>query len=776
MNLRASINKAFRLRTFKKSVMSIGLTRGFFAGALTLAACVAILWWSTTPAVPPYQTVRAQYRSSEQWVADRNGLPLGQIRADSKSRRLEWLPLSEVSPALTSALIATEDHRFYQHHGVDWRALGASLFESTKGLFTSHIHRGASTLSMQLAALVMPDPRFSLGHRSLREKFRQICLAFAMENSWKKSEILEAYLNLVNFRGELQGLNSASRILFEKNPHGLSAGESAILVSLLRAPNANWNLVQKLACRADPADCFEIGQKVIDLQARDGTDPLAPQLAPHLAYRVSKLFPNREWIESTIETGAQREALRLANEQLSNLSNQNDHDAAVLAVDNETGEVLVYVGNAPEFSSARHIDGIQVRRQAGSTLKPFLYGAAFEKNILAPNSLLSDIPFELDTGRGIYRPENYDHRFRGTVSVRDALASSMNIPAVRTLTLVTPDDFVEWLLKLGLTNLNSGEDYGVSLALGTADVSLWEMVRAYRTFANKGWVSDLRLSKKTVDVAPHIHVSSRVFSEATSFRISQILSDREARSATFGLENPLATRYWTAVKTGTSKDMRDNWCIGYSSRYTVGVWVGNFDGEAMWNVSGISGAAPIWIGLMNYLHAQTPSVAPVRPPSLNDDDAVLAPIAQEEFHRIVTPTDGSVVAWDPDIPKSRQKILFRSSLEPSAEPIKPVAEPLDGLTEPLEGSSDTPASDAIVAKSVKRKLNRSKVGRWQLDQKTLGRADHAILWVPVPGVHRLQILSSNGEVEDTISFVVRGRLRQASQPGPGRSPKSGKSL
>ena len=755
MNLVEALIQMCRLNRRKRVTRSRELPLAFFAGALGLTTCLVGAWWATMPAVPTYQKVRAQYRSSEQWVADRNGLPLGQIRADPKSRRLGWLPISEVSPALTSSLIANEDHRFYQHRGVDWRALGASLFESAKGVFTASAHRGASTLSMQLAALVTHDSRLASGHRSLRNKFWQIRLAFVMENSWTKSEILETYLNLVNFRGELQGLNSASRILFEKNPHGLSAGESAILVSLLRAPNAKWSLVQKRACRADPQDCFEIGQKIIDLQVRDGGDSLAPQLAPHLAYRLSKLFPTQEWIESTIETGVQREALRLASEQISNLSNQNVHDVAVLAVDNETGQVLAYVGNAPEFSSARHIDGVQVRRQAGSTLKPFLYGAAFEKNILAPNSLLSDIPFELDTGRGIYRPENYDHRFRGSVSVKDALASSMNIPAVRTLTLLTPDDFVEWLSKLGFTDLNSGEDYGVSLALGTADVSLWEMVRAYRTFANKGWLSDLHLSRNMTNVVPQNQASNQVFSEVTSFRISQILSDREARSTTFGLENPLATRYWTAVKTGTSKDMRDNWCIGYSSRYTVGVWIGNFNGEAMWNVSGISGAAPIWIGLMNYLHNQTPSVAPVRPPLLGDDDSVLAPIAQREFHRIVAPTDGSVVAWDPDIPKSRQKILFRSS---------------------LDDSSDRPASDETVANSLKGKISRSQVGNWRLDRKMLGPVDHAILWAPVPGAHRLEILKPNGEVEDTVSFVVRGRLRLASPPALQRSTKSGKSL
>ena len=202
---------------------------------------------------------------------------------------------------------------------------------------------------------------------------------------------------------------------------------------------------------------------------------------------------------------------------------------------------------------------------------------------------------------GIYQPRNYDSQFKGLVTSRVALASSLNVPAVKALSLVGMEPFLSKLRQLGIKRLKeSGDFYGPSLALGSADVSLWELVNGYRTLANEGIWDELRLRLKEESLSG----KRKVFSREAAFLVSDILSDREARSLTFGLENPLATRFWTAVKTGTSKDMRDNWCIGYSKRYTVGVWVGNFNGEPMWNVSGITGAAPVWVEVMDFLHRQ----------------------------------------------------------------------------------------------------------------------------------------------------------------------------
>src|SRR5207249_8576927 len=213
---------------------------------------------------------------------------------------------------------------------------------------------------------------------------------------------------------------------------------------------------------------------------------------------------------------------------------------------------------------------------------------------------------EILVSGGLYRPQNYDEGFLGLVSVRTALASSLNVPAVRTLGLVGDEVFAQRLRRLGFEGLPEGGDfYGPALALGSADVSMWELVNAYRTLANSGRLSRLRLTPGETTGEQR-----RVYSEAAAFLVSHMLADRESRSATFGLENALATPFWTSVKTGTSKDMRENWCVGYSRDYTVGVWVGNFSGEPMWNVSGITGAAPVWLEIMNWLHRDKPSDPP----------------------------------------------------------------------------------------------------------------------------------------------------------------------
>ncbi len=261
-------------------------------------------------------------------------------------------------------------------------------------------------------------------------------------------------------------------------------------------------------------------------------------------------------------------------------------------------------------AGARYVDGIQARRQPGSALKPLLYGMALEQRLLTAASLLEDTPLDLSVLGGLYRPKNYDERFRGLVTVRTALAASLNIPAVRTLELVGVEAFVQQLRRLGFEGMSeAGEYYGPSLALGSVDVSLGELVNAYRALANGGVWSPLHLMASEPEAKP----ARRVFSEQTAFLLSHILSDRDSRSVTFGLENPLATHFWSAVKTGTSKEMRDNWCIGYTRHYTVGVWVGNLFGEPMRNVSGVTGAAPIWLEVVSWLHHARPS-PPISPP------------------------------------------------------------------------------------------------------------------------------------------------------------------
>lgn len=634
-------------------------------------------------ALPSFQEVKDSYKKSDAVLLDRHGKVIHELRIDDKVRRLEWASLKDISPALINTVIFSEDKRFYKHKGIDFWAVGSAAF---KNIF-SESQRGASTITMQLSAMLNKKLKPKSPKRTLSEKLEQIMAAREIERSWTKQEILEAYLNLIFFRGEIQGVSAASRGLFEKDTNGLNESESAILASLIRSPNAHAGDVAKRACALNAAinaqsNCEEI--KLAAQRALSTPYSIKQQItfAPHVARQLLKSGK----LISTLDGKLQRYAAEILQHQLNQIKNQNVNDGAVLVLENKTGDVLAYVANSGQYSSARYVDGIKAKRQAGSALKPFLYAIAFEKRILTPASVLNDSPLDFATSLGIYKPQNYENNYKGLVSARIALASSLNIPAVKTLSLISVESFIQKLRKMGFSQIESDEYYGLSLALGSADVSLLEMTNAYRMLANKGVWSDLRLRSDN-----YKERRRRIFSEEAAFLASSILSDRTARGATFGLENPLSTRFWTAVKTGTSKDMRDNWCIGYSERYTVGVWVGNFSGEPMWDVSGVSGAAPIWLEIMNYLHSNTASIPP-RPPAGISERKIkfqdeTEPERTEWFikgteptgltanetyiyfnripvnSRITYPLDGTVIALDPDIPEGQQLLFFEAEAD-----------------------------------------------------------------------------------------------------------------
>jgi penicillin-binding protein 1C len=440
--------------------------------------------------------------------------------------------------------------------------------------------------------------------------------------------------------------------------------------------------------------------------------------------------PTGAWqIASTLDGGLQRLAIMALRQKLRQLRGRNVRHGAVLAVDNTSGEVLVYVGNPGEDPRTFYVDGVQAPRQAGSTLKPFLYALALEARLLTAASPLDDSPLHLTTPTGLYVPENYDHASRGWVSLRTALAGSLNVPAVRALVLVGTERFVERLRALGFANITqNGDYYGYSLALGSAEVTLWELVNAYRSLANGGVSSVLTLRSR-----PASGPAKAVMQEGAAFIVSDILADRAARSVTFGLYSALGTTSPSAVKTGTSKDMRDNWCIGYSSRYTVGVWVGNFGGEPMHEVSGVTGAAPVWHEIMEHLHRGAPAPLPPPPQGVIAEDIVFTPpieAPRREWFlrgtamrriafsgtearrpRIVYPGRDMTIALDPDIPAERQRLFFR------AEPALP------GLA-------------------------------WQIDRVPFASAAG---WPPVPGRHHLTLLDPKGRIVERMVFEVRGR-------------------
>lgn len=678
-----------------------------------------------------FQEVRASYKSSEGALLDRNGVLLHELRVDKNGRRLNWTPVGDISPALIKAVVLSEDKRFYSHSGVDWAAFASAARDR---VFYG-VTRGASTITMQLASMLENGGKGSSGRKSLRRKLGQIRDAMDLERRWSKDEILEAYLNLATFRGEMQGVSASSRGMFGKDPHGLDNREAVLLASLLRAPNSSH---ERLARRV-----FLLGKAVgADLSGEDAlkfvrgafSRPYAvgpgADLAPHLAVKLSAHAAAGQKVRTTLDSGLQRFAVEALVQQLMALKGRNVMDGAVLVVENRTGDVLAYVGSSAGLSEAPHVDGVAAKRQAGSTLKPLLYAHAVDRRLLTAATVIDDSPLDIPVANGDYRPRNYDDNFIGPVTARTALASSLNVPAVKTLQLVGVDNFTRLLQDAGISGLDEpGDFYGPSLALGSADVTLLELVNAYRTLANGGVRSGIRITPGEKMPAP-----KRVFSSEASFIISDILRDRAARSRTFGLESPLSTRFPASVKTGTSKDMRDNWCIGYSDKYTAGVWVGNFSGEPMWDVSGITGAAPVWVEIMHYLHGRGSQkddrMAPKGLVLKKVDFAGIEHERQEWFikgteaerirpavktaagYRITYPVNGAVIALDPDIPAGQEKVFFE----------------MDG---------------------------RAKGVSWRLDGDEVGEGV-SVGWTPVPGMHQLSIVDNWKRVLDAVSFEVKG--------------------
>jgi penicillin-binding protein 1C len=638
---------------------------------LLLLALIGLLLWRTQPApVPPFASVAA-HPGSEAVLLDRQGRELARRRTDAQQRRLDWLPLAAISPDLVRRLVAAEDRRFWQHHGIDWRSVAGAARQRVGGGA-----RGASTITMQVAALI-DSGLGRAGQRSAVQKLAQMRAARAIEARWSKAQILEVWLNLLPLRGDVVGIDAAARLLAGRPAATLSPAESAVLVALARRPSAPAAAVLARACRAAPdVGCAEIALAAARmLGPRQGSE--TSDLAPHLADRL--LPPGTLGaVRTSIDADVQRLAQAALDRQLAVLAARNVRDGAAIVVDNDSGQIIAWVGSAGAVSRAAAVDGVTAPRQAGSTLKPQLYALALEQRLLTAASLLDDSPVDLETATGLYVPQNYDRGFRGPVSVRTALGNSLNVPAVRALLLTGVEPFRQRLFDVGYRGIDRpGDYYGFSLALGSAEVTLLEQAAAFRALALGGRGGPLTLKPGERPA------TTQLIDPAAAAIVRDMIADPGARTATFGEESGLSLPFPAAVKTGTSKAMRDNWCIGFSRRFTVAVWVGNFEGDAMIGVSGTSGAAPAWAAIMLGLHDGAPPAGwalpagverhrvafrpPVEPPR---DELFLTGTWQplfalatpaEQAPRLVAPSDGAVIAIDPDIPPARQLLVIRAA-------------------------------------------------------------------------------------------------------------------
>ncbi|MGH6637666.1 MAG: penicillin-binding transpeptidase domain-containing protein, partial [Polaromonas sp.] len=465
----------------------------------------------------------------------------------------------------------------------------------------------------------------------------------------------------------------------------------------------------------------------------------------------------------------QRFAVQTLTQHLRELSGRHVEDGAVVVLDNASGEVLAWVGSSGELSGAAEVDGVLALRQPGSTLKPFLYAQAIAERRITAASLLEDSSSQIQTAGGLYIPQNYDRQFKGLVSARTALGASLNVPAVRTLVMVSPDAFHKQLQAVGLPLKESGDYYGYSLALGSSEVSLLSLTNAYRILANggrysavqyaapsplpspKGRGSQFQMAASTDKSALH-SLSSReragvrgtpAIDPRAAFIVTDILADPLARARTFGTDSILATRFWTAVKTGTSKDMRDNWAVGFSQRYTVGVWVGNASGAPMWDVSGTSGAAPVWAALMNYLHKPEPSRAPAAPAGLVQSRTEFGnqpgnPIEAARSEWFIQGTEQTLFAMNSGAAGARSERAAgtKRSRNSTEEPDSPprITAPASGTLIALD--PDIPPN--------RQRLSFSAEGRglrWLMDGKEFARGGEA-QWLPWPGRHVVQLLDA----------------------------------
>lgn len=538
-------------------------------------------------------------------VTDCNGILLREFLNDQQGRG-QWLPLSALAPSLQQATIAAEDKRFRIHPGVDPLAVGRAVVQN---ITHGSMHSGGSGITQQVIRNVYHHPR------TLIYKALEAWYALRLERMMTKDDILEQYLNRAPYGNQLFGAEAAARYYFQKPAANLSIAESAFLAALPNAPSKLNPYVNFPGVRSRQQLVLRrmLDQQCISRQEYDRareqpiliTPPEVNFRAPHaveMAIGQFPGYPELPALRTTIDYPLQQKLQLVVRNQLSHLQRKHVTNAAVVVIENSTGAIRVLIGSADYFDDEHdgQVNGALALRQPGSALKPFTYGLAFESGMHA-SDILPDVPLQIPDVLGDYVPENYDKHYHGPVRARTALACSYNIPAVQVLRNLGVVRLHERLQLAGLTTLTEPPGfYGYGLTLGNADVRLLELTSAYACFARGGiW------KPWTVMDSPRFQNEARqrrVYEEGPAFLVTDILSDPVARRPAFG--NAFRFPFQCAVKTGTTKEYRDNWTVGYTSEYTVGVWAGNFDGTPMRGVSGVAGAGGMFFDIMMTIYDQ----------------------------------------------------------------------------------------------------------------------------------------------------------------------------
>lgn len=604
-------------------------------------------------------------------ILDQQGELLYEI-TDPERGNYQPVPLQQIPDYCQQAVLATEDHRFYQHPGIDWLAIVRAVWRNWR---EGETIQGGSTLTQQLARILLLDDNERY-QRSLRRKLREAVLAWRLEQRFSKDAILNLYLNNVYFGHYATGMEAAAQAYFGRSAHALDLAQCAMLAGLPQYP-AGYNPLENpeaAKIRQKQVLVLMVSAGFIDQEqaARAAAEPLQyastpfPIIAPHFVFFVqsqleagvgqARLAQGGLRIITTLDIHLQEEAKRIIQRRLAELNRPSANlpqqrraeNAALVALDPATGSIRALVGSPDYFdqSIAGAVNGALVLRQPGSTLKPIAYAVALDPELSekagrspwTAATVLADVATSFPTAENaLYEPLNYDLAFHGPIPLRYALANSYNIPAVRTLQAIGIDAFVAQARRHGISTFAAPGRYGLALVLGGAEVRLLELTAAYAPFAHSGRpVRPLAIARIEDEIGqtlfdaglkgtvfnpngwalPTYRLLPPVLDPRTAYLITDILSDNDARAAAFGLNSPLHLTRKAAVKTGTTTDWRDNWTIGYTPDLLTGVWVGNADNTPIYGASGIDGAAPIWHDFMIQAHKTLPEHWFQPPPGL----------------------------------------------------------------------------------------------------------------------------------------------------------------
>jgi len=563
--------------------------RSFLIWPVTvLAVAIAIVWWIPIP------RELQQSPAGTLTLLDCRGREIAEL-ASAEARTQFPIPLERVGLWLPRVTVALEDRRFYEHSGIDWHALAAA---GARNLRSRHLVSGASTITQQLVKLATGRER-----RSWSRKLYEAIIAWKLEHRWSKERILAEYLNRSSYGNRRIGPEAAARAYFDKSARDLTLSEAIFLAGLPQAPTrlnpwrhpeeAGRKYARSLA-RLVQLGFIDRDQEQLLAQPPKIVHADSPRLAPHFVDAVVARNPGSHGtVRTTLDLNLQTAIERLARSHLSALNRHDITQSAVVVIENATGAIRAMVGS--ENYALSQINGAMQPRSCGSTLKPFVYLDAIDKRLLTAGSLLPDTPDAIRDEYADYDPQNYNRHYLGPVRLREALACSLNVPAVFTLSRLGARPAFYQLQKWGFDFPQGLADYGAGFVLGNAETRLVDLAAAYAGLARGG--TAMRAKFLAAEHQPIVRIAS---TEATAI-ITDILCDNEARQRSFGTRSALAFEQRIAAKTGTSSGFRDTWTVGFDREHTVAVWAGNFDGRPMHDTFAVRAATPLWAAVMQEL-------------------------------------------------------------------------------------------------------------------------------------------------------------------------------